>query len=534
MNTALTSGKIFIAPGQFAWGVLFNEKEIVAVGSQAEIEALIRPEDRIIDVQGRTVLPGLIDTHLHLYNKGCMIENIDLRQARSIQELIASSRAYVQAHPNLQVIRGRGWNHDYFSDQRLPDRHDLDQITDQIPMILTRACGHIACVNTAALKVLNFLENVPQLAGGCLDTDAQGRPTGIVRENAMNLLSPLDPPLTLSAVRSRLKQAADTAASMGLTSVHTNDFDEEHHEIIIQAYQQLHDAGELNVRIYLQCCLPKMELLEAFVKKGYYTGKGDDVFKIGPLKLLTDGSLGARTAWMRKPYADDPATCGIPTHTHKQVRELLTYAHQHGLQTACHAIGDAAIEMVLDAIEAVNVNEDGNPKRHGIVHCQITDAGLLQRFADLQAYAYVQPIFLHYDQHIAAARVSSPLAETSYAFKTMAELGVPVSFGTDCPVEDLNPFENLYCAITRKDLDHPERKGFVPAEGFDLNEAILHATAEAARFSFEEDRKGQIQVGWLPDFTICDADLFALKPEAIKDVRPWMTICQGRITYWAE
>lgn len=220
--------------------------------------------------------------------------------------------------------------------------------------------------------------------------------------------------------------------------------------------------------------------------------------------------------------------------TRVQLDALVSLAHAHGLQCVCHAIGDAAIEMVLDTFEHVNRTCPDNPLRHGIVHCQITDSALIDRFASTHTAALVQPIFLHYDQHIVAQRVGNELAQTSYAFRSLAERGVAVSFGTDCPVEDLNPFANLYCAVTRKDLRHPEASGYRPKEAFSLEAALRCMTETAAWQSFEEGRKGVIQVGALPDFTICDQDLFTLPPQKLKDVRSWMTISQGKIQWQAK
>ena len=192
------------------------------------------------------------------------------------------------------------------------------------------------------------------------------------------------------------------------------------------------------------------------------------------------------------------------------------------------------MDMVIEAAAKSPYRKDNKKGRHGIVHCQITDSALIDRFASTHTAALVQPIFLHYDQHIVAQRVGNELAQTSYAFRSLAERGVAVSFGTDCPVEDLNPFANLYCAVTRKDLRHPEASGYRPKEGFSLKAALRCMTETAAWQSFEEGRKGVIQVGALPDFTICDQDLFTLPPQKLKDVRSWMTISQGKIQWQAK
>ena len=533
MRTILRNAKIWLGGDQFASAVLFDSSQILTVGTDADVEAQRQNDDQIIDGQGRLVLPGLCDTHLHCYNKGCTLQNIDLQDVSSIEEIVSRSRDYIQAHPDSSVIHGRGWNHDYFAEGRILNRADLDRISTRVPVVLTRACGHIACVNTCALQQLGFTGAIVQPEDGQIDVDEQGCPTGIFRENAMLLLKPLDPPLTVTQIKERLALALDAAARAGLTTVHSNDITSENLDLMLEAYRQLRAEDRMPVRVVLQCTLTDPESLMRYLEIKEQT-PSDEVLVFGPLKLLTDGSLGARTAWMRQPYADDSSTRGIATMTRAQLDELVSLAHAHGLQCVCHAIGDAAIEMVLDTFENVNRTSPDNPLRHGIVHCQITDSALIDRFASTHTAALVQPIFLHYDQHIVAQRVGTELAQTSYAFRSLAERGVAVSFGTDCPVEDLNPFANLYCAVTRKDLHHPEASGYRPEEAFSLEAALRCMTETAAWQSFEEGRTGVIRVGALPDFTICDQDVFALAPQKLKDVRSWMTICQGKIQWQAE
>ncbi|WP_373116592.1 amidohydrolase [Holdemania massiliensis] len=533
MRTRIRNAKIWLGKDCWATDVLWDPAQILAVGSAAEIEAQCPKADQTIDAGGRLVLPGFCDTHLHLYNKGCQLQDIDLQNGTSIEELIERSRTYLQQHPQLSVIHGRGWNHDYFAEGRLLNRHDLDRISETLPVILTRACGHVACVNTCALKRLGLMADVEQPQEGQIDVDGSGTPTGIFRENAMLLLNPLNPPATVEQIKERLELAMKAAARAGLTTVHSNDVTSENMDLMLSAYQQLRSEGRMPVRVVLQCTLTDRASLNRYLELRKQIPQ-DDVLIFGPLKLLTDGSLGARTAWMRKPYADDPSTCGIATMTPTQLDELVTLAHTHGLQCVCHAIGDAAIEMMLDEFEKVNQETPDNPLRHGIVHCQITDEALIRRFASTHTAALVQPIFLHYDQHIVAQRVGKDLAQSSYAFRSLAELGAKVSFGTDCPVEDLNPFANLYCALTRKDLLHPEAAGYRPEEAFSLVEALACMTENAAWQSFEEDRRGRIAPGMQPDLTICDQDCFLLAPEQIKDVRSWMTISQGKVQWQTE
>lgn len=535
MNLCLDHARVWLGGHHFAEAVLFDRQRILHVGSRSEVRALLGPSDEVVDCGGRLVLPGFNDTHLHLYNKGFALQNVELRDCRSISEVVERCRRELELRPeyHFQILRGRGWNDELLEEKRCLTRRDLDQICRHIPVILTRVCGHIACVNSCALQRLGMSESAPVMEGGQIDCDENGRPTGIFRENALDLLQQLDPPLSAQDIRKRLTLAMEEAAKAGLTSVHSNDVQPGMTEMMMESWFQLRQQEAMPVRVTMQCTLPQPELLQSFLDRGWVSGYGDEVLRIGPLKLLVDGSLGARTAWLRQPYADDPSQRGIATFTQDQLQTLLTMAQKAGMQIVCHAIGDAAIESVLNGYRKIN-GDQGNVRRHGIVHCQITDEALLRRFQKEQIAALVQPIFLHADQHIAQRRVGKALAAHSYAFKTMADSGVPVSFGTDCPVEELNPFENLYCALTGKDLDHPQAQPWHPQECFELCQALECYSAAGAWLSFEEQIKGRIRPGMLPDFTICDQDLFAIPASQVRHVRSWMTISQGKVTWRTE
>lgn len=532
--TCLINAKIWLGQQNFAQAVLFNEQKIIKVATQQEILSEISKDVEIIDCQGRLVIPGFNDSHLHLYNTGINLSNLDLRGVTSLEEVLRQAKKFIienNPSPNT-LVQGRGWNDDYFTDEkRMLTRHDLDQVTTQHPFFLKRACGHVVTLNTKACEQLHLFDEIPVIEGGQIEVDEQGVVTGILSENAMNLLAQLQQDISVDEIKSILEKAIQYANENGLTSVASNDYMDCDGlgEKMLEAFYQLEQEGRLSLRVVAQCCLTSVETLEKFLTS-YTTNVGTEVFKIGPLKLLVDGSLGARTALMRKPYADQPTTKGIATFSQIQLDQLVQLASKNKMQVACHAIGDGAIQMVLDAYEKVN-SDHQNTLRHGIVHCQITDEALLQRFSQDRIGAYVQPIFLHYDQHIVNQRVGTQLASTSYAFKTMDDLTIAQSFGTDCPVEDLNPFENLYCAITRKDLTHPTAPGFCVEQALTMQTSLQHYTQDGAWFSFEEHKKGKIEAGFLPDLVVLSQDLFTCPCEEIKTTKAWLTICQGRIVY---
>ena len=536
METIIINGKVLQADGNFAEAILIKDGYISAVGTNEEIINNKETNTEVIDVKGKLVLPGLNDSHLHLYSLGNFLSSLNLYGITSIAEVIEKGKEYIKTH-NLrdnQTVIGRGWNQDYFTDEkRILNRHDLDKISTEYPLYFKRACGHVTVCNTRALEIVGISEETPQVAGGVFEIGADGFPNGVFNENAQNLLKTLEPVVTLESVKQKLKLAIEHALSNGLTSVQTNDLTDGSPEatFIIPAYQELLAENELPLRIYLQCCFEKPEPFKKFINEGNYTNYGTDRFKIGPLKLFADGSLGARTALMRNEYNDDPSTKGVECLTLEQMKELVELANDNNFQVIVHAIGDEAICRVLTCYEGIYDKETNNPLRHGINHCQITDISMLERFKAANVLAYVQPIFLHYDLHITEDRVGKQLASTSYGFKTMENLGINVAYGTDAPVEDLNPFECMYCAVTRKDLSGYPEGGFFANERVSIQTAINRYTSGSAYASFEEDIKGTIEVGKLADIVVVDKDLFTIDSDEIKNTKASLTIIGGEVVY---
>lgn len=534
MVTVIHNANVYLGNREFAQAVLLSGNTITQVGTDGEILAAAPADCRKIDAKGNTLIPGFNDSHQHLFHVGENLLKINLAGCKSLADVIETSKAFLAKHqiPAGQVVEGWGWNQDYFTDEkRLPTRQDLDQISTQHPLLLTRACGHVMSCNTLALERAGVWDAVPQVEGGQLDVDEQGRPTGIARESsAKQYINAIIPPATAESRERALAAALAYAASKGITSVQTNDVTGENYKVMLPLYEKMVGQGAPTLRAYHQCCIMDAATLKEFLAQGHCTGVGNDRVKIGPLKLFTDGSLGARTALMRKDYADEPGTRGIGTLPQAQLEELVAIADAHGMQVAVHAIGDQAMEMVLDAYQKV-IGPQGNKNRHGIVHCQITDMPLLKRFRDMDIYAMVQPIFLHYDLHMVEQRVGKALAETSYAFETMHKLGLHVSFGTDSPVEDMDPIANLHCAVNRQDLKHFPAGGYYPQERMDIYQAVEDYTLGSAQNSFDEAKKGRIAPGYLADFTLLSQDIFHVPSEKILDTQVLMTMVDGQIVF---
>ena len=412
-----------------------------------------------------------------------------------------------------------------------PTKDDLDEISTEYPICIIRACGHVCVVNSKALELAGIDKNTVQIEGGQFDIDENNEPNGIFRENALNLIYNKIPKPDKEDIKNMILKACESLNSYGVTSAQTDDFivfPGVDYEVIINAYKELANEGKLTVKIYEQAQLAQKEELESFLSKGYTTGVGDDYFKIGPLKLLGDGSLGARTAYLNEPYSDDNSTFGICTYTQDQFDEMVELAHKNNMQVAIHAIGDKAMDMVVNSIEKALDKSPRDNHRHGVVHCQLTTSNLLNKFRDLKLHAYIQSIFLDYDINIVEDRIGVDRAKTSYNFNTLFN-ETTMSNGSDCPVELPNVLNGIYCAVTRKTLNG---KGpFLPNQALSVKDAILSFTRNGAYASFEEDAKGDIAVGKAADFVLLSDNLLDIDANKIKDVKVLNTFLDGRCIY---
>lgn len=532
MSTLIYNANVYVQRGQFAQALLIGDDgKIAAVGTEEEVRAACTGAEELFDAKGRTIVPGFNDSHQHLFNTGIALAAVRLQGVTSIAEVIERSRRYIeenQPQPG-EVIHGMGWNQDYFTDEhRLLTRHDLDKISTEHPIIFDRACGHILTCNTKALEMAGVTVDTVPNAGGAIDQE-NGELTGVFRENARAQVRCLMSERSLETKKRLLRTAIKHANETGVTSVQTCDVRLGDWESTLEAYNQVLTETP-TLRAYHQFSFMEPKGFQAFLDKGYHMGVGNDFNRIGPLKLFVDGSLGARTAYMREPYADDPTTRGIPTLTEEEIDTLVGMAVKHNTGVAIHAIGDAAIENVLNAYDKVCENGQ-NPLRLGIVHVQITDRPLLERFTKNDILALVQPIFLHYDTGIVEDRVGKELAATSYAFKTLMDLGVHTSFGTDSPVEDMDPIANIYCAVTRQNLRGEPAGGFHPEECVDIYSAVDAYTVESAYASFEEKVKGRLMKGYFADLVVLSDNIFTVAPNDILKVKVDDTMVNGRFVY---
>lgn len=528
------NGHFYTGPG-YAASVLWAQGGRIRALGGAELLAAAPPELPRTDLGGGWALPGFNDSHLHLLDVGRGLASVDLFGASGPADIAARCAAFVRAHavPPGQAVYGNGWNQDLFAGPHaLPTRADLDAAVPDHPLLLDRVCGHIMLCNTAALRAAGITSQTPDPPGGGIDRGPGGEPNGLLRDNAVALVRPLLPAETPAACAGRWRAALAHAAAHGLTSVQTCDVRSRDWPTVLAALEELDAQDALPLRLTLQCAMDTPEDLQALWDAGYRPGAHGKRWKIGPLKLFLDGSLGARTAWLRGGYADAPGAHGLCCLPMAEALALARKADAAGMQVVAHAIGDGAMEEMLDIIETLNAPRGGaNPLRHGVVHCQVTAPGQWDRLAALGAGALVQPIFLDYDHTIVTARCGAALAGTSYAFGDAVRRGLPVSYGTDAPVESLDPLRNLYAAVTRRPLSGGAP--WQPQQAVTRAQALFCHTQGSAWQEFAEAEKGRLAPGFLADFTVLDRDYFTVPEADIPRLRVQATVTGGQVVYRA-
>ena len=534
----LKNGKIYVEKGVFAQAVLMEDGVISAVGADKEIAAL-SGDAEIIDCGGKTVVPGFNDSHMHLLMVGIGMAQADITNATSAEHLVEIGKRFLEEHPEAykRGIQAVGWNQDLFTgNKRLPTRHDLDKISKEIPIIMERVCGHVVTVNSKVLELMGIEKGAPQFPGGTWEKEESGEPNGILTELTCNRANAVFKPYTDEEYEKMFLTAAEYALSRGITSVQANDVGtaplpgETTFRLIRNLYAQNRCKLRYRHQMSFSSCAAFAQWAES--EKGNYLCDNDKL-TLGPLKLFKDGSLGARTATVRQEYRDDPGNFGVEAVSAAEMDEYCAIADKYDMQVVTHVIGDKAISDTIDSYEKV-LRDGKNPLRHGLVHCQITDRPLLERIGADQLQVMAQPVFLDCDMHAIVSRCGEALSSTSYAFKTLADLGAQVSFGTDSPVEDCNPFPNLYSAVTRKDKNGWPEGGFYPEECVDIETAIDAYTLGSAYNEFQEHRKGRLKPGYLADMVVLDTDIFTCDPMAIRNILPALTIVGGEVVWQAK
>lgn len=496
-----------------AEAVGIKEEKIVVVGTFKDVQPWIGEQTEVIDLAGKTVVPGFIDTHVHVRGFGHFLVGVNLRGIGSVDEMQRLLRERVQKTPKGKWIVGRGWDQEKFREKRYPTRWDLDEAAPDNPVFFTRVCGHICVVNSKALESAAITKDAAAPLSSLIDRDSKTQePTGILKENAMDSVRNTVPEPTEAELRDICLQACQKAVEAGITSIHWLTQSPMEARIL----HQLRKEDKLKLRVYL---VSPVDYLDRFIETGLVTGFGDHMIKIGSIKILVDGSLGARTAALKQPYTDQPSTKGMMLFNQETLYELVLKAHRSGFQLAIHAIGDQAIAAALDALEKALEKAPRENHRHRLEHVSVLNESLIQRVKELNVIASVQPHFVVSDFWV-GNRLGETRSKGVYAFKSLIEKDILVAGGSDCPVEPINPLLGIYAAVGRE---------ISPQERIPVEKALRMYTINAAYASFEEKTKGSIEVGKLADLTVLRDDIRKIEPGKIKDVAVEMTILGGKV-----
>jgi predicted amidohydrolase YtcJ len=515
-----------------ATAVAVRGGRILAVGDDAGVRALARSHTRQIDLDGRRVLPGLTDAHFHFYEWALARRGLSLAGTTSLAEVREYVHQAVQRADPGQWILGQGWNQDTWPHARLPGRTDLDDLSPDNPVILWRTDLHLAWVNSRALQAAGISADTPDPEMGIIERDEGGQPTGILRELAINRVRQVIPPPTAEETDEAMRQAMADVHQLGLTGVHDmRIMGGEDGPPAFRAWQRLRVREELGLRVWMM--LPG-ERLDAAIALGLRTGFGDDILRVGGIKLFSDGATGPRTAWMLEPFADDGT--GLPLTPMREIAEIVSRAHQSGISTAIHAIGDRAVRELLDVFTQVlpcQKEAVGPLAPHRIEHVQHSHPADLKRLAALGLVASVQPIHAADDMAM-IDKACGERARWAYAFRDLLDAGTVLALGSDCPVASPNPFWGIHAAVTRQRQDGSPAGGWYPAQRLTVVEAVRGYTLGPAYASGQVARQGSLTPGKLADLIVLDRDIFAIPPEDIPDTQVCLTVFDGRIVYYSE
>ena len=537
----LKNGRIYtMEPDQYrVQAIALSGNRILALGSDEEMVALLCPGGSVVDLEGRCVTPGLVDAHVHFRSYALQGRRIELAGASNLDETLERIAGALPEGDADQWILGRGWNQADWPGAVFPSATDLDRITHRRPALLHHKSGHAAWVNSRAMRLARITSSTQDPPGGKIQRDANGEPTGILFEEAIDLAANHVPKPSEKEVVAAMRAAQRRCLRAGLTGLH--DFDG---RSCFWALQTLRNEGGLQLRVVKN--IPHARL-EYAIGVGLRSGFGDDWIQIGGVKMFADGALGPRTALMLDPYEDEPDNFGIAVAEKEEMMALALQASANGLSVTIHAIGDRANHDVLDVYEALRRQESlgngfGEGKaaglstpftslRHRIEHAQLLHPDDFRRFADLKVLASMQPIHATADMEM-ADRYWGERARFGYAWRTLLDTGATLVFGSDAPVEPIEPLRGIYAAVTRRRPDGaPRLEGWYPQQRLSVDQAIRAYTVGAAFASGRENTMGSISPGKLADFTIFDRDIFVIPNDELLEVNIAGTIVDGEFKF---
>ena len=518
-DVILYNARVYTVDTQMPWAeaIAIRGPFISAIGTNQAVRALATDHTRQIDLQGRLVLPGLCDAHIHMHEWAINLTRPHLASARSKAEMLSKIAAYAMQRPASDWVVCQGWNESWWGEVVFFTAHELDTATHPgQPAIAYRSDMHIAVANSEALRVAGITAATPNPEGGLIDKDAAGQPTGVLREQAIGLVTQHIPPPTHVELLELVRNAQSELHRLGITAVHDQRIkDRNEGASMMAAYRALRDAGELALRVN---CNVAAHHLPNLIALGLRSGFGDDYVRLGHVKVFSDGSLGSRTAWMLEPFVPqsptDPDNYGVNVTPPEQMAAEFYQAQQQGFPISVHAIGDRANRVVLDIFEEIAPLLPPPPVPHRIEHVQTIQRNDMARLAKLNITASVQPLHLTDDRDL-TERYWGERAANTYAFHSLHEAHVRLAFGSDAPVANSNPFLGIHAALERRQ-PNDARPSWQPQEQLDLD-TIIHAyTLGAAQAAGWQRSIGSITPGKRADLICVDRDIFHLSTDAAR------------------
>jgi len=508
-------------------GVAIKDNKIIFAGSSSDALKYSCDATKLIDLKGRSLVPGFIDSHLHTAVLGANSLAIDCRSpgVSSIEEIKELIKKAAQVTPKGQWIRGWGYDHSKLAEKRHPNRKDLDEAAPDHPVILTRVCAHISAHNSRSLELAGIKDDSPDPEGGVMDRE-NGIVNGVMRENAhMQILKTSQ--LSKEELINAICAANDILIKEGITTVHDSGG---YGSLQMNAIQDAIKEGKLQIRLYamLFSFVENLKFVEDYIKIGLHTGFGDEHFKLGPIKLMIDGSSSGPTAATLKPYQSNPNDSGILSMSQEQVDDIILRAHKAGWQVTSHAVGDRAVTMIVNAIEKALEQYPRADHRHRIEHCAMVNDKILERIRQLGIVPVPNPIFLYEFGDGYVINYGKERAFKMFTNKSYFDRGIIAAGSSDCPITFSNPILNMHLAVNRE-----TQSGQIinPDERVTIKQALRMFTYHGAYASFDEDKKGSIEVGKLADLAVLSDNLLDVPTNKIKNVSVDMTIIDGKIVY---
>ncbi len=520
-------GKIYTMEKEGVWveAVVTKNGKILEVGDTQNLYKTYKNEiTEEHDLKGAVMYPGFTDSHLHIIGHGERLMRLDLTFMKSAEEVKQALKLHAEQLDPGEWIIGDGWNENQWENKRIIHKDELDEISSQHPMMLTRVCRHAVLANSEAMKLAGIEKNTPDPQGGVIVRDDEGNATGFFHEKAQDMIKRAMPEVTKDYLRRATELAVRDMHKYGLVGGHSEDLNYYGgFKKTFDAYTDVIDGSKLKFRAHL---LVHNGVIEQMDEESLGYKKGTDFVELGALKIFSDGALGGRTAWLSEAYSDDPGNFGVPIHTQEQLTSLVKKARKRLMPIAVHAIGDRAVEAVIQAIEASPLHTG---ERDRIIHAQILRPDLIQKLKNMNVVLDIQPTFVASDFPWVMERIGNVRLKNSYSWKTLMDAGIMCAGGSDAPIEEINPLLGIRAAVDRRaTYDHLV---YQAEEKLSVFEAISLYTKGSAMAIAREDSQGVIRSGYIADFTILDRDLFALKPHELADATVTMTVVDEEIVY---